>query len=117
LNELTYDVFARQLHTRFGVHLSPDRTVALELIEAQEIQSRPRQDGRPAPDANYEKFSLLFAGALDDALPQQIHRFGHDEIGQFEMFIVPVMSKDPKRRWYEANFNRPRSGQPANPSA
>lgn len=117
MKELTYEVFARQLHTRFDVIVAPERTVALELIEAQELVSLPRKDGRPTPDAQFEKFSLLFAGSLDTALPQQIHRFGHDQLGQFEMFIVPVMSQDPNHRWYEAIFNRPRTDLPTNPVA
>ena len=38
-------------------------------------------------------------------LPQAIHRFNHDQLGAFELFIVPIRRDDPGF-YYEAVFNR-----------
>lgn len=75
------------------------------------IEARPGKTIRPqnaeAPDAEYEKFSLMFRGPKSPLLAQRIYRFEHPRIGWFEMFIVPVVTEGKNRQHYQAVFNRP----------
>jgi hypothetical protein len=53
-----------------------------------------------------ESFSLLFSGGLDLPLEQGLHTFRHAAMGEFELFITPVVPQDKAHRWYEAVINR-----------
>jgi hypothetical protein len=39
---------------------------------------------------NREAFSLLFQGPLQPVLPQGIYRVGHVDLGDLDIFLVPV---------------------------
>ena len=106
LNELSFETLANHLHTIFHVHTSEQHLHPLQLICVEVKEPSLREDPN-APDAEFERFSLVFAGSQADRLPQENYLFEHPQIGRFEMFIVPVLSLDPKRQKYEAVFNRP----------
>ena len=53
-----------------------------------------------------EKFSLLFVGGHEKPLQQGTHEFEHPGLGEFALFITPVISQKPDERWYEAIINR-----------
>lgn len=53
-----------------------------------------------------EKFSLIFTAGQEKPLQQGIHAFRHGTLGDFELFITPVMSADRDLLWYEASINR-----------
>jgi hypothetical protein len=97
LNELTRDMFARQLNTQFRVELQDSGTITLDLVEASEVRLV----------TGSESFSIVFRGPLGAFLPQAIHRFNHDELGAFDLFIVPIR-QDAHGFYYEAVFNRMR---------
>src|SRR5579859_7188674 len=107
LDELSFSTFTAQLKTRFRVCVSPARVVELELAEATPQKEYPRQSSQPAPDADNEKFSLFFRGPRNERLEQNMFRFEHDKIGRFDLFIVPILSRDIRYFYYEAVFNRP----------
>jgi len=88
-------VFSPLLHSQFSVRPTPDLVVALELVQAADRGSNPRQ----------EQFALLFRGPLDPFLPQHLYAVEHDELGQFALFLVPV-ARDEQGYSYEAVFNR-----------
>ena len=48
-------------------------------------------------------FSIVFRGALEPVLPQRTYRFEHDELGSFELFIVPI-GPDEAGMQYQAVF-------------
>ena len=48
-------------------------------------------------------FSIVFRGPLEPVLPQRIYRFEHDELGSFELFIVPI-GPDETGMQYQAVF-------------
>jgi len=104
LDHLEFHTFAAHLHTGFHVKASGDSTVALQLIEATQ---RTPQKNAEAGNATYECFSLVFAGPLQPVLEQKIHSFEHPKIGRFEMFMVPVISRDTAAMHYQCIFNRP----------
>jgi len=99
LEKLTHDVFARHLNTHFEVEDRVARSGALELVEASAVNAPP----------GYEAFSIVFRGPSDRLLPQGIHRFHHEAIGVFDLFIVPIR-RDQHGLYYEAVFNRRQEG-------
>jgi len=105
LDKLAFKDIACHVNTTFHVRHGDQLVLPLELIEARE---QPQPQIRRGPDADFEKFSLLFSGPLLPVLEQRIHTFEHPSIGRFEMFMVPVMSRDKTRMHYECVFNRPR---------
>lgn len=92
---LTHEAFTHQAGTKFQVQVEGNRGVELELTEISELKRNPRQ----------EEFAIVFRGPLDAFLGQGIRLFTHNELGQFEMFIVPIR-QDEQGFYYEAVFNR-----------
>lgn len=90
----THAAFSAQLGSVFEVLGAAEAGVSLEL-------------GTVSPAANgFSAFSLVFLG--DDALRlgQGIHRFSHPELGDFDLFIVPLGPlRTNGRMQYEAVFN------------
>jgi hypothetical protein len=95
LENLKLNSFSEVLNTKFRAHISDDKNVELELVEAKEIGSNQRQ----------ERFTLLFRGPLDVPLEQRTYKIEHDRVGSFDLFIVPVGINESGRD-YEAVFNR-----------
>jgi len=54
---------------------------------------------------NLETFSLFFHGPMEFCLPQGIHKLLHNDLGEIDLFLVPV-GKDKDGYQYEAVFNR-----------
>ena len=106
LTGLNFERFAGELGTMFHVQASERRVLALRLIRAEWKETSPRSNPN-APDAAFEKFSLVFAGSRAHRLAQETYTFEHPHLGCFKMFIVPVCSRDPAVHKYEAVFNRP----------
>ena len=95
--ELTHKAFSENLGTQFILHLSPEKTIGLELAQVAEQQVTARQ----------EMFSIVFRGPLDTFLVQRTYTFDHETMGTFSLFIVPI-SKDENGFSYEAVFNNVR---------
>jgi hypothetical protein len=106
LDEVCLATFAAQLHTMFRVTDAPVGSVELKLIEASPTETSPLQPAN-APDAQHEKFSLIFSGPKTPWLTQQIYRFEHPQIGWFAIFIVPIFTREADEQRYQAIFNRP----------
>src|SRR5436190_879382 len=94
---LTHEAFTQQVNTKFQVHIDQNTGVELELTEISELKQHPHQ----------EEFAIIFRGPLNIFLSQGIHSFTHEQMGQFEMFIVPIR-QDEQGFYYEAVFNRVR---------
>lgn len=95
LDQLSAERFAEFVRTKFQVLLQPEIVVSLELIDVS----------TPTKSQSYERFSLLFNGPLDQPLDQRTYRFEHEQLGSFDLFIVPV-GADHEARQYEVVFNR-----------
>ena len=92
---LTHEEFTKHLNTKFQVQNEENIPVELELIEISEMKLYPKQ----------EEFSLEFRSPLNMFLSQGVHNFSHDQMGQFELFIVPF-KQDDHGFYYQAIFNR-----------
>lgn len=92
------------LNTRFRVGLDAAGFIELELVEVN-VMNSPGQANPAAARPVQESFSLVFHGPDNRFLPQRIYPFEHNQIGRFELFIVPI-GKKPGSIEYQAVFNR-----------
>ena len=92
---LTHEEFSKNANTKFQVQADENTHVELELIAISELKVHPQQ----------EEFAVEFRGPLDMFLGQGVRNFSHDQMGQFELFIVPIR-QDAQGFYYEAIFNR-----------
>lgn len=90
----THDAFRRQLNSSFRVHYAPEHSCALVLVQVSDLTS----------SAHGETFSILLRGPLTPQLPQSLYKFDHVEMGELDLFIVPV-ERDQNGLYYEAVFN------------
>ena len=92
---LTHEEFSKHENTKFQAEVDENTHVDLDLIAVSELKLYPRQ----------EEFTLEFRGPLEMFLGQGVRNFSHDQMGQFELFIVPI-KQDGQGFYYEAIFNR-----------
>jgi hypothetical protein len=59
----------------------------------------------PLSSPGHVQFSILFQGPGNVFLEQSIYPMSHDQLGEFELFLVPVAKTDAGFQ-YEAVFNR-----------
>jgi hypothetical protein len=69
----------------------------MELAEISELKVHPNQ----------EEFAIVFRGPSNAFLQQGIRSVTHEQMGQFELFLVPIQ-QDTQGFYYEAVFNRVR---------
>lgn len=94
-DSLTHETFAKHLGTKFEVQVGSDKIIELELTDVSKLELSERQ----------EQFAIVFRGPNELFLGQGIQRMKHEQLGQFEIFIVPI-SQDDRGYRYEAVFNR-----------
>jgi hypothetical protein len=95
---LTEEEFSKHVNTKFCVKLDAEAGVDLELTEVKGYMSKQHEQ------SGMERFSLYFNGPAEPHLPQLLYTFEHDQMGEFEMFLVPL-SQNEKGFRYEAVFN------------
>ena len=95
LEGFTVGTFADRVGEIFRVDTG-SAIVELRLVEVSE-PSQPDPSGARTP------FSLIFLEPSGGVLPQQIYAFEHDELGRFDIFIVPI-GRDADGVRYEAVF-------------
>ena len=94
--ELTEKEFSKHVNSKFQLQFE-DRQVELDLDEVRAY--RPQENEQHG----LERFSVFFKGP-NVYLPQQVYSVNHAQMGQFEIFLVPV-SQSPDGFRYEAVFN------------
>lgn len=87
--------FDPHLNSKFEIHTESVGMVEVELVE---ITERNRE--------NVEGFSLIFKGPEDKPFEQKNHAVKHPKMGDFDLFIVPVISEKKGGLYYQAVFNR-----------
>jgi hypothetical protein len=74
--------------------------MSLELVETEE----GTEPGGPGPDGQERlQFSLFFRGRTAPLLPQATYSLSHPELGELDLFLVPIGADDDGVR-YEAAF-------------
>ena len=95
--ELTENEFSKHLNSKFQFDLNGQK-LELELVEVKGyFPQESEQHGM-------ERFSAFFAGPLNFVLPQGVYQLQHEQMGTFDIFLVPI-SGDQKSYRYEAVFN------------
>lgn len=93
------DSFSRHLNTKFTVKGESTEPVELELVEVAVRKIEPNEQ------AGMERFSIFFYGPASSFLAQQTYDFAHPEMGEMQIFLVPI-GIDERGYRYEAIFNR-----------
>ena len=93
LADLTHDHFEGRAGQTFRATTGEGQILTLELTEVQV--------GNPAGDGHRTPFSIELVAA--DHVPQQTFQVEHDELGSFELFLVPLGPSEAGMR-YEAVF-------------
>ncbi len=94
--ELTEQEFSKHVNTKFRV--VNEQPIELELTEVKGYSSKPHEQ------TGMERFSAFFRGPADRVLVQQTYSIEHEQMGAFDLFLVPV-SRDDSGFRYEAVFN------------
>jgi hypothetical protein len=96
--DMTSAVFARHVSTAFRVQMAPNQIIEMTLTAAIDKPSAP----------DMESFTLEFLAPPDAPVRQGMYRIAHDELGEFDFFIVPT-GRDARGVRYEAVFVRRRT--------
>ena len=92
---LTKSSFDPHLNDKFEVNTDIHGAVELELVEVSEHNRD-----------NLECFSLLFKGPKDKLFDQKLYKVVHTQMGEFSLFLVPVVHPKQDAVYYESVFNR-----------
>ena len=95
-SNLTEAEFSKHVNTKFRVAVEPP--IELELTEVKGYLSKENEQ------TGMERFSVFFLGPADRYLRQQTYSFEHEQMGAFDLFLVPL-SRDESGFRYEAVFN------------
>ena len=90
--------FEKHVNTNFRAELESPRPIDLKLISVTPRKIEPHEQ------AGMERFSVVFFGPADVFLPQNTYRLTHPEMGEFEVFLVPIKQEAEGFR-YEAVYN------------
>ncbi|MCA1594642.1 MAG: hypothetical protein LC754_18835 [Acidobacteria bacterium] len=98
--KLTEEIFTQQLNTKFRVRLegegAPEIALELDEVESFPTLTHSRSD--------MERFSVYFYGPGDFLLPQMTYHLEHEQLGELDIFLVPVV-QDARGFRYEAVFS------------
>jgi len=93
VEDLTVESFEGRVDEGFRLD-ADEETLELRLAECERL-------GEPAIER--VPFSVVFVGPREPVLPQRIYRLAHDELGELEIFLVPI-GQDADGTRYEAVF-------------
>ena len=97
-DNLNSKTFCEHLRTSFKVPMTGADPTLLELVEVVESNASPAM----------EQFSVFFLGP--PTLGQGMRSLEHEQMGSFDLFLVPVAVEGDRVR-YEAAFTRFREKQ------
>jgi hypothetical protein len=96
LENFTLETFDPLISSTFVLSIAErGLTAELELIQARSLGSNDAGGRDP--------FSIVFVHRSEEVLPQGTYPLEHDQLGAFELFIVPISQDDESVR-YEAVF-------------
>jgi hypothetical protein len=96
--EMILSFFLPHVGDRFDVYVGAPEPMPITLIEASLLAHAS------APDIRAEPFQLKFAGPGPNYLNQMIHRLTHDALGELDIFLTPIGTRE-GGFLYQAVFN------------
>jgi len=103
--DLTEKEFSQHVNTKFQLKLD-DQQIELELVGVKGYLPQANEQG------GMERFSVFFDGPGHLRLAQRLYSLEHEQMGEFEIFLVPISGNEKGFR-YEAVFNYFKSEPPA----
>jgi hypothetical protein len=97
LESFTIATFSALVGTTFEIVLDDQSSLQLSLAALTPLGEPSISGGRPP-------FSLEFVEAGGGLVPQRIYRMRHAELGEIDLFLVPL-GLDARGMRYEAVFN------------
>lgn len=97
---LTEKEFSKHVNTKFRVKVDSPSPIELELVEVKPYANKDEA----SEQGGMERFSVFFSGPSDIFIQQGIYPLSHEQMGEFELFIVPLARNENGFR-YEAVFN------------
>ena len=94
---LTEKEFSQHVNTKFQLKLD-GQPIELELVEVKGYLPQDHEQ------TGMERFSVFFDGPGSVRLPQSLYALQHQQMGEFEIFLVPISGNEKGFR-YEAVFN------------
>jgi hypothetical protein len=94
---LTEQEFSQHVGTQFQLNLE-QQAIELKLSAVKGYPAGPNEQG------GMERFSAFFDGPAQPQLQQSLYRLSHEQMGEFEIFLVPIAEVAEGLR-YEAVFN------------
>ena len=94
LTDATHELFDDVIGDSFSIEAE-----GVTAIELASVEVKPSHEG-----AARAPFILTFHGPVDVLLPQSIYVLEHNQLGQLEIFLVPVDQAE-NHVIYEAVFN------------
>jgi hypothetical protein len=102
VDPVTAETFAPHRGSEFQVLGLPDADAGgSPILRLREVRVLGHQPHAPRTDP----FALEFGGPAMPALTQGTYRLGHPELGELEIFLVPVEIDPSGELRYEAVFN------------
>lgn len=95
LETLTKDIWEACLDGNFQVEIDDRNLLDLKLHSVSGFGQHPQ--------SRREAYSLMFQGPMQPVLMQKIHRIRHQQMGQLDIFLVPLGPEGGVMR-YEAIF-------------
>ena len=95
ISELKKSNFDPHLNSKFEVHTQSVGVVEVELIEITDDSKE-----------YVENFSLIFKGPMEKPFEQRIHTMKHPEMGELDLFLVPITYGKMDAMYYQAVFSR-----------
>jgi len=97
---LTEEEFSKHVNTKFrlNANTADESQIELELSEVKGYAKKAEEH------SGMERFSAFFDGPGEVQLAQATYSLSHDQMGEFEIFLVPIARNERGFR-YEAVFN------------
>ena len=97
LAELTKEKLEPYVGQEFRISAGDDYSITVKLIDCSTMRG-DREEGQR------EAFSLIFHGPAEPFFPQALYRVSHAEIGDLDLFLVPLGPLQGEGMRYEAVF-------------
>ncbi|MDO9414088.1 MAG: hypothetical protein Q7T81_16075 [Pseudolabrys sp.] len=81
---LSYDDFAGKTGEVFSISDTDVPQIPLTLTETERVKAHR------GPAGMREPFSLIFVARDPRVLPQRIYRLEHNDLGELDIFLVPI---------------------------
>jgi ribosomal protein L13 len=95
IKSLSKSDFNPHLNTKFEIH-----TDALGVVEAELVEITGEKY------ENQESFSLIFSTPKDKVFEQKIYKIKHPQMGEMDLFMVPIASSQKDEMHYQVVFSR-----------